>query len=276
MEDGPMNPRHAFYRKVVAELISDKDASILICGAGPLDKETFESLGFKDVTISNLDSRMTGTEYAPFKWAYQNAESLSYPDKSFDYTVIHAAVHHASSPHRVVTEMYRVAKKGLLAFESRDSVIMRFLERNGLNQVYEHAAVYYNDCDFGGMNNTDIPNYVYRWTEREVEKTIQSYAPYYPHKYEFRYGTAFPVGPELENKGKLKVILLKVASPFYSLFTKVFPRQQNLFAFYVGKPDAARDAAFPWLDSHEEGGETRFKFNKVWGDQRYKSAPPAK
>jgi len=81
-----------------------------------------------------LDSRMTKDSYNPYVWKYENAESLSYPDESFDYVVIHAAIHHASSPHKVLTEMYRTAKIGVLAFESRDSVIMNYLERKELTQ----------------------------------------------------------------------------------------------------------------------------------------------
>jgi hypothetical protein len=30
---------------------------------------------------------------------------------------------------------------------------------------------------YGGVKNTPIPNYVYLWTEREVTKTISSFAP---------------------------------------------------------------------------------------------------
>ena len=228
----------------------------------------FEELGYQDVTISNLDTRIGPNEYAPFKWKFENAEALSYEDASFDYVVIHAAVHHASMPHKLLLEMYRVAKKGILAFESRDSLTMRILEYFNLTQVYEHAAVYYNDCQYGGRNNTDIPNFVYRWTEREVEKTIQTYAPYFSHKFIYKYGTAFPCTPELEAKGSIKITFLKVVRPFYWLFTKVLVKQQNMFAFYVEKPES-HTALFPWLTFDEK--EKRIKFNKKWGENKYKT-----
>ena len=56
--------------------------------------------------------------------------------------------------------------------------------------------------------------------------------------------------------------------PFYWVFVKLFPRQQNLFAFYIEKP-LIPEALFPWLvfDDHER----KIKFNKKWGDQKYKS-----
>lgn len=263
-----MNERERFYQNGVRDLIKDKNASILVCGGGELDKTIFEKLGFHNVTISNLDTRMKGNEYAPFKWKHENAESLSFNAESFDYVVIHAAIHHASSPHKALNEMYRVASKGILAFESRDSLIMRFLERHGFTQVYENTAVYHNDCQYGGVNNTEIPNYIYRWTEREIEKTIQAYAPYCQHKFHYRYAAAFPVTPEVEIKGQIKATFLKLVRPFYLVFAKLFPRQQNLFAFYIEKPSIP-GSLFPWLVFDEN--ERKIKFNKQWGDQKYKS-----
>ena len=262
--EATMNERAAFYRQVVCEQIKAIHSSILVCGGGELDKTILADAGFTDVTISNLDERMKGAEYAPFKWQYENAEQLSFDVEAFDYVIIHAAIHHAFSPHKVLTEMYRVARKGVLAFESRDSFLMRILEKFKMTQVYEHAAVYYNDCAYGGVGNTNIPNYVYRWTEREIKKTINSYAPYAEHRIYFKYGNAFPCTPELEKRGKYKYLALKAAQPFYWLFAKLFPKQQNLFAFYIEKPDLMR-TLFPWL-KHNGG---KIVFNSNWGDQNY-------
>jgi SAM-dependent methyltransferase len=165
-----VNERRSFYQNTADELIEDRRASVLVCGGSILDKEVFEELGFHDVTISNLDPRMKGDEFAPFKWKYENAESLSFSDESFDYVVIHAAIHHSSSPHKVLTEMYRVARLGMLAFEARDSAIIRFMEKYGFANSYEQMAIYAEDCKSGGVNNTEIPNYIYRWIERMLRK----------------------------------------------------------------------------------------------------------
>ena len=80
--------------------------------------------------------------------------------------MIHAAIHNASLSHKVLKEMYRVARKEVTAFESRDSLLMRFLEEFEFSQVYEHAAVHYHNGKYGVRNNTEILNFVYRWTER--------------------------------------------------------------------------------------------------------------
>ena len=68
--EATLNERAAFYRQVVCEQIKDIHSKILVCGGGELDRSVFAEAGFTDVTISNLDERMKGTEYAPFKWHY--------------------------------------------------------------------------------------------------------------------------------------------------------------------------------------------------------------
>ncbi|HAT39080.1 class I SAM-dependent methyltransferase [Polynucleobacter necessarius] len=260
-----MEERVAFYERVVDSLIKPKTASILICGGGMLDRIVFDKLGFSKVTLSNLDTRIKPIDYEPFEWKYENAEALSFADNSFDYVVIHAAIHHASLPHKVLCEMYRVARIGVLGIENRDSVTLRIFERLSLTQMYEHAAVYFNDCQYGGLNNTDIPNFVYRWTERELEKTIQTYAPLFQHKYIYTYGTAFPCTPKLESRGRIKTIFLKVLRPAYQIFVKFFPKQQNLFAFYIDKSNPEQEL-FPWLIQDENGN---IRFNEKWGQQKY-------
>jgi SAM-dependent methyltransferase len=235
-DSGMTSVRIKFYYDSIDRWVENKKATILIVGGGPVDFTVFNDLGFENVTISNLDTRLIGDEFHPYSWSFQNAQSLSYENESFDFVVVHAALHHCESPHQALIEMYRVAKIGIIAFESRDSLLMRLLEKVGLTGSYEHIAVYYNQGKFGGVNNTEIPNYIYRWTEREIEKTISTYAPYAKHKILYQYGNADPVSYGLEQKNFFKRILIYVAKPFYKLFVVLFPKQQNLFAFYVNKP----------------------------------------
>ena len=80
-----------FYQRIIRTLLDrgiiQPDMSVLVVCGGATDRRVFEELGFKDVSISNLDSRMTGTEFAPYKWSYQDAEALTYPNDSFDIVV---------------------------------------------------------------------------------------------------------------------------------------------------------------------------------------------
>lgn len=264
-----MTPREAFYQRVAGDLMPDRQASVLVCGGGALDRQVLLALGFRRVTISNLDLRMKGDEYAPFDWRIENAERLTVEDGAFDYVVCHAALHHASSPHRMLLEMYRAARRGVLAIEARDSHVMRLVERWGMTQTYEHAAVFHNGGTHGGVNNTGVPNYVFRWTEREIEKTLRSYAPQREPRVTFRYGTAFPCTPEVERHGRMKYLVLKAMQPFYGIFARALPRQQNLFAFFIEKPDGA--ALFPWLDTDQRSGDV--VFNQAWARRRYRDLP---
>ena len=108
---------------------------------------------------------------------------------------------------------------------------------------------------------------VYRWTEREVEKTIKSYAPYAEHRFRYRYGVALSGTLELEKKGRIKYLFLRAVRPLHWLFAKLFPSQQNMFAFYVEKP-ALPERLLPWL----KWNNGDISFRKEWGEQRYKSA----
>jgi ubiquinone/menaquinone biosynthesis C-methylase UbiE len=264
-DSGMSNNRISFYAKVVNKWITNKESSILVVGGGDTDRDVFYGLGFKNVTISNLDSRLKGDEFAPYQWNFQKAEELSYDTASFDFVVVHAALHHCESPHRALLEMYRVAKIGAISFESRDSLLMKFLEKVNLTPMYEHVAVYYNDGKFGGVNNTEIPNYIYRWTEREIEKTVNTYAPYAKHRFEYQYGNDIPFSATVEKKAGLKIMIISLLKPFYKLFAVVFSKQQNLFAFYISKPVINQDI-HEWLKI--DGRE--IKFNYEWAKEMYK------
>jgi ubiquinone/menaquinone biosynthesis C-methylase UbiE len=264
-DSGMSDTRISFYKNTIDKWITDKSASILVVGGGETDRDVLHSLEFTNVIISNLDPRLKGDEFAPYQWSLQKAEDLSYGKEEFDFVVIHAALHHCESPHRALLEMYRVAKKGVIAFESRDSLLMRFLELINLTPSYEHVAVYYNDGKFGGVNNTEIPNYIYRWTEREIEKTISTYAPYAKHEFRYRYGNDVPSSIGLEKKATLKQMIISVVKPFYHFFTLLFPKQQNLFAFYTEKPNIPANL-YEWLKL-EEGN---IKFNYEWAKAIYK------
>ena len=72
--------RAEFYKNVVNKFITAKTDTVLICGGGNNDKYVFENLDFKNVTISNLDSRTEAKNFLPFKWSFQNAECPTYEE----------------------------------------------------------------------------------------------------------------------------------------------------------------------------------------------------
>jgi SAM-dependent methyltransferase len=228
-----MTERLGFYERVLRALLDQRlltpDVRVLVVAGGDLDREALAAAGFGDVTITNLSE--AGDER-------QDAESLTYDDDSFDVAVISAALHHCASPHRALLELYRVARLGLVAFEARDSALMRLAQRLGVVDEYELTAVADNGFAAGGVRNTAVPNYVYRWTEREVEKTIASAAPHRRHRFVWFRELELPVSVlELSGRGRWRL----AAAPL-RLVTKAFPKQANLFAFAV-----FRDGLQPWM-----------------------------
>src|ERR687898_1498014 len=241
--------RTGFYRRVLGELLEDglvrRDMSVLVVAGGPADRDAFHSLGFEDVAISNVDEEVAPETLAPYAWAYQDAERLSYEDGTFDLTVVSAGLHHCRSPHRALLELYRVARVAAIAIESRDSALMRLAVRLGAVDEYELAAVAAHGLQSGGVANTSTPNYVYRWTEREVEKTVASFAPHARHRIRFFREFELPDAlVEADRGGRAGV--LKLAAPVVTAVTRVLPRQANLFAFAIEKPRLPADLQ-PWM-----------------------------
>lgn len=249
--------RKSFYLRVLAQLLDEgvvrREMSVLVVAGGPADRDAFRELGFERVTISNVDESVAPGELAPYEWSYQDAENLDYPDGSFDLTVVSAGLHHCRSPHRALLELYRVARVAALALESRDSSLMRLAVRLGAVDEYELAAVAAHGLRSGGVANTSTPNYVYRWSEREVEKTIASFAPQARHRIRFFREFELPETLVEADRGT-RASVLRLARPVVAGITRVLPRQANLFAFAIEKPDPERDLQ-PWMASAEEPDE---------------------
>ncbi len=259
-----------FYKHVVADIINDRAASVLVIGGTDRDAGVLSELGFSDALITNLDIGQPAHDDARFQMALQDAESLTYPDASFDFVVAHEVLHHCHSPHRALLEAYRVARRGVLAIEARDSALMQLLVRLHVAQAYERAAVIAHSGESGGVRDSDVPNFVFRWTEREVEKTIQAFAPHARHRFSYRYGYDAPATAGSASAGGAKRVLMALALPFYRALVLALPRQQNLFAFAVWKPELPVDLQ-PWL-SWRDG---RPAFNADRTDARRKPRRPS-
>lgn len=249
--------RTGFYRRVLGELLDGgllrRDMSVLVVAGGPADRDALHSAGFRRVTISNVDEDVTLEAVAPYEWVYQDAESLGYEDGAFDVTVVSAGLHHCRSPHRALLELYRVARVAAIAIESRDSALMRLAVRLGAVDEYELAAVAAHGLRSGGVANTSTPNYVYRWSEREVEKTVASFAPHARHRFRFFREFELPEALVEADRGT-RARVLRVAGPAVAGLTRALPRQANLFAFAIEKPRLPDDLQ-PWMASADEPDE---------------------
>ena len=257
-----------FYTEVLQDLLKRnvlhrKMRILVVCG-GLADREALLQAGFQSAVISNLDVRPNGNEFYPFESSVQDAEDLSYGDNSFDFCVVHSGLHHCYSPHRALLEMYRVARKGLLLFEPYDNLLTRLGVVLKLGQEYEHAAVFYNDCSSGGVRNSSIPNYVYRWREQEIVKTVNSWSPNGRHTFRFFHKTRIPWAQlkGRKNRGFYYAVLLLY--PLIMAVRVLLPRQSNNFAALVLKPQFPHDL-FPWLCSQDN----TIRLNTSWLAEKY-------
>jgi hypothetical protein len=261
------NDAKFFYSALLNRLLRSgqlsTDMSVLVICGTVKDKIVFSELGFTNVTVSNLDTRAPSDEFSPYAWSYQDAENLDFPDNHFDFVAVNAGLHHCQSPHRGLLEMYRVARKSVLVIEARESMLMKLALRMGMAEEYEVCNVVTEGLEFGGVRNTRVPNYVYRWTEREVTKTIASYAPHAKHQISFHYDLKFPFG-SLVDRHPIYLTAGIVLYPFVRLAGKLFPKQSNLFAFFIDKP-ALPQALLPWLRLEEDN----VALNMSWIEDRY-------
>lgn len=228
-----------FYCDVLNKLIasgriSTSDKVLVVCG-GPLDETVMRTVGFQDFIVTNVDEGAADQ--------YQNAENLSYPDGSFDVVIVHAGLHHCHSPHRALLEMYRVAKKCAVVFEARDSLMMRLAVRFGLTMDYEVNAI--DENGRGGVANSSVPNFIYRWTERGVRTTIASYDPARIPQIEFFHDLRLPIQRLARSRQTTLRLLALAVEPMSKVFAAIAPKQCNEFAFAIFKSNKMQ----PWIQS---------------------------
>jgi SAM-dependent methyltransferase len=219
--------KKGFYLDVLGCLIEDgtisvSDSILVVCG-GPLDQEVMGIVGFTDVTNLDTDIR-------------QDAENLTYDNRSFDVVIVHAGLHHCHSPHRALLEMYRVARKCAVAFEARDSLMMRAARRMGLTLDYELHAI--TPEGTGGVANTGIPNFIYRWTERGVKNVIASYDPARSPQIKFFYDLRIPIQRLKDSRSVALLAIASMIEPLSKALARIAPKQCNEFAFAIMKSGA--------------------------------------
>lgn len=239
-------------RRLVAEGSLDPAAPTLVVAGGETDRAVLLAAGFTDVTISNLDTRMTGAEFAPCRWRFLDGENLAVEPGEYAQIIEHMGLHHCASPHRALTEMLRCAGTSVLAFENRDSLAMRLATRLGFAEVYEFDAVAGHDYRFGGWRNTAVPNGVYRWTEREIDKLLRSWSPERDWQVRYFYGLRLPNGRAAEIASPVKRAAFRLSLLPFALLARLFPRQMNEFGWFIDKRAAPLQ---PWIEA--DGGALR-------------------
>ena len=161
----------------------DTKERVLVVGGSWQDAEVLFCAGFKDITLSNFTSDLEGNELSSPSMNVSrltlDAEQIELGDASYDCVLAHEVLHHCRSPHRALCEMLRVARKHVVLLEPNDSFSMRALMWSGFSFPYEIFSVVYHRCEAGGVRDSCVPNFIYRWNANEVRKTVSSYLAEY-------------------------------------------------------------------------------------------------
>jgi SAM-dependent methyltransferase len=211
----------------------DRRQAVLVLGGEQEDIEILTACGFEQIVLSNLDAAGLALD----------AENIALADNSYSVVFAHAVLHHCRCPQKAVGEMVRVSQQHVFFVEPNDSWALRVLARLGFSFPYELAAVAAHEYLNGGMRDGPIPNYIYRWTGREVEKCVASYHPerqfevrahpywdFYVNEYELRNRKESRVAALAEKVGprnfvrllRLGQAVLNLAPPLRSQGNKFF------------------------------------------------------
>jgi ubiquinone/menaquinone biosynthesis C-methylase UbiE len=113
-----------------------------------------------DASLSEAKARGIVEDYR-----VENAERLSFAERSFDYVFCKEAFHHFPRPFLALYEMQRVARKGVVLVEPQDQI------GSPLRQaLYFLRKLTGRQRHFDQHRYEDSGNYIYSISEREIEK----------------------------------------------------------------------------------------------------------
>ena len=234
--------RWNFYKKNFKNYIN-KDSNFLLISASLYEVKILKELGYLNFSITYHDEDEKN-QFLDFGFKENinlfksDLRDLSFKDKSFDYTITNATIHHIDLPHKAITELYRVAIKGVLVIESTDSFIMRLATKIKLAEEFEVSSVN-EDKNTGGLLDTAVPNYVYRWTEKEILKLLKSFDPKNINFLNFDYASDLTNFKTRDNY--IENIFLKMLIIMGKIFFFFFKKQQNCMSIFVDKTKIKKD-----------------------------------
>jgi hypothetical protein len=222
--------------------------SVFVQFAGQYDREICAQAGLTNCTFGNISPDSASSRLGAA--GRFDAHRMPHPDQSFDHVIGHAGLHHCSRPHEALHEMYRMARNIVLFVENQDSALMRLAGRVGVVGYYEHAAVRDGGGTSGGVDGTGVPNYVYRWTRREVQKVVKSFDPGLSTPVEFyaewNLGSDRVASEVLRRKLRIRsaVAAERLFSTAQRFLNGPLAAQGNIFAVAIRK-DLAKPQ--PWM-----------------------------
>lgn len=166
--------RHANMRAPLVPIIrADPAASWLTVGDGRFgtDGHFLLASGAQNVHCTDISDTLLkiGRERGFItSFSAQNAEQLSFKEESFDYVYCKESFHHFARPYAALYEMYRVAKKGVILTEPRDTSI----DKEPFELLKDLAKTLLGRKTRSSHGFEPIGNYIYSISEKELEKAL--------------------------------------------------------------------------------------------------------
>jgi len=126
------------------------------------------------VTASDISDALLKEAYKDnliTSYSKQNAEYMSFDDDTFDYVMCKEAYHHFPRPYMAMYEMLRVCKKAIIVIGEPIDILSKMsslvLAKNILDKI---NPMLINTLWKNRFSFEEVGNYVYKVSEREVEK----------------------------------------------------------------------------------------------------------
>ena len=227
--------RWRFFIKQLVKFIKKEDEVLVISGS-IAEVLILNKYGYENITITyydentkiNIEQEFRNTNFIKLDLSQNNINI-----KKYDYVIICNTLHHLDKPHQTILNLYDITNKGFLIFEGNDSFLIRILSKMNFMETFENSAI--SKDGTGGLLNSNVANYIYRWTEREIVKLLFSYDPNHKNKLYFNYSY------DLFNKAVQKKlnIILKLFFPILKVMAhiifNVFPKQGNILITFIKK-----------------------------------------
>lgn len=241
------NWRHNRMYSFLKEIVEfDKKFKWLTVGDGRFGSDAMKLIeyGATNVMCTDLDDyliKYSAEKKEIYKYKKENAENLSFSDNEFDFILCKESFHHFPRPMLALTEMFRVAKIGVILIEPRDYYIDRtlFTLANKIVNLFKKRH--------DGHFFEEVGNYVYTISERELEKFMLGM-----HHYTIAFSGLNDhyskiSEDQIENLNlplKLKFFRLKTIIAVKNLLNLLNIRKTNLLTAILFKNDLSKDLKF--------------------------------
>ena len=256
------------------DLMSD----VLVVGGSAEDGRTLRRVGFTRVTLSNLldprPSEQADLDDSEMHTVRVDAEAMELANNSYDLVLAHEVLHHCRSPHKALLEMLRVSRRHVILLEPNSSIALHALLRFRFSFPYELPAVIASGFQTGGVRDSSIPNYIYRWNAADVYQTTASYLAEFQFDLYTRVYWDFNVDEEeLRRRSETRIgSVTKILGPrvfltglhrFQAVANRIplLARQGNKFFGCIRK----RSELKPWLI--QKGDEIQFDGDSIIGQE---------